>query len=93
MLLAWVSGSRILPELPPKYLDYLLAIGAVASTSGGDIFFHPRFDSGRDSHIVQSEVARVLGREVGYNCSIRVRASKGALVGNPPYTPSLHPAN
>lgn len=50
--------------------------------TGGDVFFHPRYNVRRDHHIMRSEVRRVLQRQLGYNCSVRIRCSTGLHVSS-----------
>ncbi|KAG8926225.1 COPII coat Sec23p-Sfb3p heterodimer component [Tulasnella sp. 418] len=55
-------------------------LATLPSVTGGDIFFHPRYIPNRDSHVLRSEVKRAVSREIGYNCSVRVRCSKGLQI-------------
>ncbi|KAB5592352.1 Protein transport protein sec24 [Ceratobasidium theobromae] len=64
---------------PTQFVD-IATIGSLSLKTGGDIHFHPRFLPERDHHVVCSEVSRVLTRPMGYNCSMRVRCSKGLSV-------------
>ena len=51
---------------PEQYTD-VASIGAVASTTGGEIFFHPKFNPVRDRDTLHNEIRRVLSRETIYN--------------------------
>ncbi|KAF9517526.1 hypothetical protein BS47DRAFT_1371371 [Hydnum rufescens UP504] len=64
---------------PTQYID-VTSIGIVASLTGGDIFYHPRFVPERDSKVLRSELHRVALRETGYDVSIRARISNGLRV-------------
>lgn len=52
-------------------------IGVLASLTGGNIFFHPRFDPSRDRLAVHNEMKRVITEEVVYNATVRIRCSNG----------------
>ncbi|KAG8982522.1 COPII coat Sec23p-Sfb3p heterodimer component [Tulasnella sp. JGI-2019a] len=74
------SGAGINVWVFPESFVDVATIGALTSTTGGELYFHPRYKSGRDEHVLRSEVGRVLSRMTGYNCSIRVRCSDGLHV-------------
>jgi protein transport protein SEC24 len=63
-------------------------IGVLANQTGGEMFYHPRFEPRKDGIAFRSQVRRVVGRTTGFNVSIRVRVSHGKscfylLVGSP----------
>ncbi|KAI0066899.1 protein transporter SEC24 [Artomyces pyxidatus] len=91
---AGVGVSLVLA--PGRFVD-IGSIGALASASGGELFFHPRFDPVRDGPILESQVRRLVSRTTGYNCALRVRSSNGLRPTRPlgnfhlpaPNTPSF----
>lgn len=54
--------------------------GLVSSLSGGEMYFHPKFDLGRDGLVLASQFRRLISRTTVYSCSMRVRTSVGQLV-------------
>ncbi|KIK68465.1 hypothetical protein GYMLUDRAFT_35886 [Collybiopsis luxurians FD-317 M1] len=62
-----------------KFID-VASIGAVSSLTGGDIFFHPRFDLQRDGPVLESQMRRLMKRPMGYDCMAKVRCSKGLRI-------------
>ncbi|KDN43108.1 hypothetical protein K437DRAFT_274996 [Tilletiaria anomala UBC 951] len=64
---------------PSQYID-VATIGALPGLTGGDVFFHPRFDPLRDSVRLRSQIKRTLLRETGFNATLRIRASNGLRV-------------
>ncbi|KAJ3550127.1 hypothetical protein NMY22_g625 [Coprinellus aureogranulatus] len=64
---------------PSAYID-VGSIGALASVTGGEIFFHPRYEPARDAAVLDSQIHRVVTRYQGFNSALRVRASNGLRV-------------
>ena len=60
----------------------LIVCGAavVSSVSGGQIYFHPRFDPARDGLVLHSELRRLVQRTTGYSCLMKVRCSQGPFL-------------
>ena len=54
-----------------------LASGYPVSITGGELFYHPRFNPERDSHALFSQLNRLIQRRTVYNCMMRVRCSTG----------------
>lgn len=61
---------------PSQYID-VASISALCGTTGGDIYFHPRFDPVRDGVKLLGQVQRTVLREIGYNATVRLRCSNG----------------
>jgi protein transport protein SEC24 len=61
---------------PSAYID-VGSIGALASVTGGELFFHPRYETSRDSMVLDSQIRRVISRYQGFNSTARVRVSSG----------------
>lgn len=64
---------------PAQYID-AASISTLAGLTGGETFFHPRFDGQRDTPRLWAQLQRALLRETGYNVSLRVRASNGLYI-------------
>ncbi|PKI84829.1 Sfb3p [Malassezia vespertilionis] len=64
---------------PSQYID-VATIGSLVAETGGEVFFHPRFDPVRDGARVQAEVQRTILRETAYNVTMRVRSTKGLRI-------------
>ncbi|KAJ9478797.1 putative Protein transport protein SEC24 (putative) [Pseudozyma hubeiensis] len=66
---------------PSQYID-VATIGVLPGSTGGEVFFHPRFDPVRDGIKLQSEVRRTVLRETAYNVTMRLRCSNGLRVAD-----------
>ncbi|KAK4053375.1 COPII coat Sec23p-Sfb3p heterodimer component [Microbotryomycetes sp. JL201] len=64
---------------PTQYID-VATLGALPGMSGGELYFHPRFDPTRDGKKLRNEIARVVTRETGYSTTMRIRCSNGLRV-------------
>ncbi|KAF5314546.1 hypothetical protein D9611_007013 [Ephemerocybe angulata] len=64
---------------PFAYID-VGSIGALASVTGGEIFFHPRYDPPRDAAVLDSQIRRLVTRYQGFNSTVRVRVSNGLRI-------------
>ncbi|CAA7264273.1 unnamed protein product [Cyclocybe aegerita] len=64
---------------PGRYMD-VGSVGIVPTLSGGELFWHPRYVPERDYSLVRSQLARLVSRTQGFNCSLRVRCSHGLQV-------------
>jgi protein transport protein SEC24 len=66
---------------PSQYID-VASIGVLAGLTGGEVFFHPRFDPTREGHKLASELRGTLTREMGYSVTMRIRCSEGLRVSD-----------
>lgn len=64
---------------PSQYID-VATIGLLPGLTGGELYFHPRFDPVRDGVKLHSQIQRCVLREAGYNVTMRVRCSNGLHV-------------
>jgi protein transport protein SEC24 len=60
-------------------IDHTFA-GIVPTLTGGDVFFHPRFNPVTDAPTLYAELRRVLTRTTGYNASLKIRCSPGLRI-------------
>ncbi|KAI8976654.1 sec24-like protein [Trametes punicea] len=56
------------------------SIGVVSSISGGELYFHPKFDALKDGMVLASQLKRLISRTTAYSCSMRIRTSNGLRV-------------
>ncbi|KAK7680202.1 hypothetical protein QCA50_016711 [Cerrena zonata] len=66
---------------PGAWMD-IGTIGVIPSTTGGDMYFHPKFDPVRDGSILQSQLHRVLSRTTAYSAIMKIRTSYGVKVNS-----------
>ncbi|WRT70883.1 uncharacterized protein IL334_007882 [Kwoniella shivajii] len=66
---------------PEVYCD-VASVGIISSTTGGEIFFHPKFQPVRDRILLQSEIKNVITRETVYNATTRIRCSNGLRISD-----------
>jgi protein transport protein SEC24 len=58
----------------------LATVGILSATTGGEMFFHPKFQPVRDRDALSDEIKRVIVRETAYNATVRIRCSNGLRV-------------
>ncbi|GAA6050283.1 hypothetical protein JCM3770_002770 [Rhodotorula araucariae] len=66
---------------PSQYID-AATLGALPGLTGGDLFFHPRFDPVRDGKVLRAELSKVIQRETAYSVTMRIRCSNGLRVAD-----------
>jgi protein transport protein SEC24 len=66
---------------PDQYID-IASVGALSGLTGGETFFHPRFEPVRDGDILFDEIRRSITSELVYNATLRVRCSNNLRVGD-----------
>jgi protein transport protein SEC24 len=64
---------------PSQYID-VATIGTLSGITGGELYFHPRFDPVRDGDKLDAQIRRAILRESGYNSTMRIRCSNGLHV-------------
>ncbi|WAQ81729.1 hypothetical protein PtA15_2A40 [Puccinia triticina] len=64
---------------PSQYID-VATISVLSGITGGEVFFHPRFNPQRDCFKVHSELRRVLTRETAASVTMRIRCSNGLRI-------------
>ncbi|KAM0748281.1 hypothetical protein T439DRAFT_291785 [Meredithblackwellia eburnea MCA 4105] len=66
---------------PSQYID-VASLGVLPGLTGGELFFHPRFEPVRDGAKLRAEIKRVVERETGYSVTMRIRCSNGLRVAD-----------
>lgn len=64
---------------PEQAMD-LASVGALSAVTGGETFFHPKFNPVRDRDGLSDELKRVVTAETAYNAIVRIRCSNGLRV-------------
>ena len=64
---------------PEQYTD-IASVGTLSAVTGGEIFFHPKFNPVRDRDTLHDEIRRTVTRETAYNATVRIRCSNGLRV-------------
>lgn len=57
-------------------------LGVLAGITGGELFFHPRFDPIREGNKLRNELKSVVSRETGYSVTMRIRCSNGLRIAD-----------
>ncbi|KAG8873918.1 COPII coat Sec23p-Sfb3p heterodimer component [Serendipita sp. 405] len=73
-------GVGVSIVLAPSRWSDLGTIGIVPQLTGGDIYFHPKFDPERDYAVLYSQMRRMLDRETGYQATLKLRCTDGLHV-------------
>ncbi len=66
--------------LNERLTERQMCAGTLAGLTGGNVYFHPRFDPVRDRQRLSSEIRRTLSPSLVYNATVRVRCSNGLRV-------------
>ncbi|WVW80627.1 hypothetical protein I302_102613 [Kwoniella bestiolae CBS 10118] len=66
---------------PEVYCD-VASIGALSAVTGGEVFFHPKFQPVRDRNLLHQEIGSTISRETAYNVTVRIRCSNGLRVSD-----------
>lgn len=66
---------------PEQYCD-VASVGTLATVTGGETFFHPKFQPVRDREALHDEMKRIVTSETVYNTIVRVRCSNGLRVSH-----------
>lgn len=64
---------------PSRWAD-IGTIGIVPKLTGGDLYFHPKFDPERDFGVLYSQIRRFMDRETGYQATLKLRCTTGIHV-------------
>ncbi|KAG5646343.1 hypothetical protein DXG03_003666 [Asterophora parasitica] len=80
-----VDGIGVNMVFAPRKFTDIGSIGIVASLTGGDLLFHPRFEPLRDQPVLSSQLQRLMRRQQGYNCVMRIRSSSGIEISSTHY--------
>lgn len=54
--------------------------GIVPSITGGELFFHPRYNHARDQIVMASQLRRLVTRTTAFSCVMRIRCSHGNVL-------------
>lgn len=70
------SIGMIVPTFCSRNLTRVCT-GIVPSTTGGELFFHPRYNPPRDQIVLASQLRRLVTRTTAFSCVMRIRCSHG----------------
>lgn len=74
------EGVSVNLFLAPSQSIDVGSLRTIATLTGGEMFHFPRYRPSMDEYIFSSQLRRSISRDCAYNCTMRVRCSKGIRV-------------